>query len=378
MIRVGFDFTSGAWQQAGIGRATRGLLEALINRNSGFDYLPFYPGFRAAPQANQFFRQEPIRCRRIPVSERLWLALSQRMGVPMPMKGILGQFDIYHGPDFIIPASASMCSIVTIHDLTYVTHPDSAHPAQKRYLDSAVPQAIARSSRVIAVSESTRDDVIAIYGVRSDRVHVVHNGLDPIFRETLSEESLLQARRVIGPISRFVFSVGTIQPRKNFVAMAKAVGLARRCGIDIEFVLAGATGWRSKQILSDIAELDDGFVHFVGPVNDMVLKGLYQLADVTMVVSKAEGFMLPIIESMAMGTPVITSDVSSMPEVAGGAALLVSPSSPEQMADAIVRLVKDPALAQHFRDSGLIRAGRFTWQSGAKKTEAVYRAALGL
>ena len=88
--------------------------------------------------------------------------------------------------------------------------------------------------------------------------------------------------------------------------------------------------------------------------------------------------MLPIIESMAMGTPVITSDVSSMPEVAGDAALLVSPGSPEQMADAIVRLVKDPDLAQHLRNIGLIRAGKFTWQSGARKTEAVYRAALGV
>jgi glycosyltransferase involved in cell wall biosynthesis len=292
------------------------------------------------------------------------------------MQLALGRFDIYHGPDFVLPASPRMRSVVTVHDLSYVTHPETAHPAQKRYLDSTVPRAIERSSRVITVSEATRADVVAIYGVRPELVHVVHNGLDPFFSEPSSGESLDRARRLVDSIPGFALSVGTVQPRKNLAAMAAAVGLARRRGLDIHFVHAGAEGWLSDEVHSGVADVDDGFVHFLGPVDDRVLKVLYELADVTLAVSKAEGFMLPVIESMAMGTPVITSDVSSMPEVAGPAALLVSPDDPGEIADAVIRVVGQPDLADNLRSAGRLRAAEFTWQAAADKTEAVYRAAL--
>ena len=158
--------------------------------------------------------------------------------------------------------------------------------------------------------------------------------------------------------------------------MAAAVGLARRRGLDIHLVHVGAEGWLSDEVHSGVAEVDDGFVHFLGPLDDRLLKALYQLARVTLTVSKAEGFMIPIIESMAMGTPVITSNVSSMPEVAGGAALLAPPDNPDEIADAIVRVVDQPDVAESLISRGRLRAAQFTWQDAAEKTETVYRAAL--
>ena len=376
LIRVGFDFTSGAWQSAGIGRVTRGLLAELLRRNTGFGYRPFYPGLKPSEPANDFFRATPARCRRIPMSERMWLGVSQKLRAPIPMQLALGRFDVYHGPDFVIPVWPGMRSVVTIHDLSYVTHPETAHPAQKRYLDSAVPRAIERSRHVIAVSEATRADVIEIYNVRPELVHVVHNGLDPFFSEPSSQDSLDRARRLVDSFPLFALSVGTVQPRKNLPAMAAAVGLARRRGLDIHLVHVGAEGWLSDDVHSGVAEVDDGFVHFLGPLDDRLLKALYQLARVTLTVSKAEGFMIPIIESMAMGTPVITSNVSSMPEVAGGAALLAPPDNPDEIADAIVRVVDQPDIAESLISRGRLRAAQFTWQDAAEKTETVYRAAL--
>ncbi len=317
-----------------------------------------------------------MRCRRIPISERLWLAFSQKLRVPIPMELALGRFDVFHGPDFVLPASPGMRSVVTVHDLSYVTHAETAHPAQKRYLDSTVPRAIHRASRVIAVSEATRADVVEIYGVKPELVHVVHNGLDPFFSEASSDDSLRRARQLIGSIPLIALSVGTVQPRKNLAAMAAAVGLARKRGFDIHFVHAGAEGWLSDRVYSGVAEVDDGFVHFLGHVDDRVLKALYELADVTLAVSKAEGFMLPIIESMAMGTPVVTSAVSSMPEVAGSAALLASPDDPSEIAGAIVQVIGQPDLADRLASAGRHRAAEFTWEAAADKTEAIYRAAM--
>ena len=376
LIRVGFDFTSGAWQGAGIGRVTRGLLRELINRDTGFACRPFYPGVEPSERANDFFQETPVRCRRIPISERLWLAVSQKLRAPIPMQLALGRFDVYHGPDFVVPVWPGMRSVVTVHDLSYVTHPETAHPAQKRYLDSATPRAIERSSRVIAVSEATRSDVIDVYNARPELVHVVHNGLDPFFSEPSSPDSLHRAGRMVGSFPCFALSVGTIQPRKNLPTMAAAVGLARRRGLDIHLVHVGAEGWLSDEVHSGIAEVDDGFVHFLGPLDDRLLKALYQLARVTLAVSKAEGFMIPIIESMAMGTPVITSNVSSMPEVAASAALLASPDNPDEIAEGIVELVDQPGLAESLKSRGRLRAAEFTWEAAAEKTETVYRAAL--
>ena len=376
LIRIGFDFTSGAWQGAGIGRVTRGLLQKLLKRDTGFAYQPFYPGVEPSERAIDFFRKTPVRCRRIPMSERLWLAVSQKLRVPVPMQLALGRFDVYHGPDFVVPAWPGMRSVVTVHDLTYVTHPETAHPAQKRYLDSATPRAIERSSRVIAVSEATRSDVIDVYNVRPELVHVVHNGLDPFFSEPSSPDSLGRARQLVGSFPLFALSVGTIQPRKNLPTMAKSVGLARRRGLDIHLVHVGAEGWLSDEVYSGVAEADDGFVHFLGPLDDPLLKALYQLARVTLAVSKAEGFMIPIIESMAMGTPVITANVSSMPEVAGAAALLASPDNPDEIAEGIVRVFNQPGLAESLNSRGRLRAAEFTWEAAAEKTETAYRAAL--
>lgn len=294
------------------------------------------------------------------------------------MELALGRLDLFHSPDFVLPPLLTKTSVVTIHDLSFVTHAETAHPAQKRFLDSAVPRAVERATRVIAVSEATRRDVIAIYGAPADKVQVVYNGLDRIFLRAPPASLLDEAKRRFNLPPRFALSGGTLQPRKNLPNAVAAVALARRQGHDIQLVHFGAKGWLSEGVYAAVEKLDDGFVHLLGAVDDRWLPALYALAELTLAVSKAEGFMLPIIESMALGTPVITANVSSMPEVAGDAALLASPDNVDEIAAAIGSLLTDPALAGKLVVAGRSRAARFTWEDAAEQTEAVYRSALGL
>ena len=373
-MRDALDITSGAWQIAGIGRATRGLVGGLIELDApDLDLKPFYAGGRPAPIARLMFAGTRYRARRLPLPERAILALWHKLRVPLPIELVTGAVDLVHSPDFVLPPTRCRRSVVTVHDLTYVTHPETAHPAQKRYLDRVVPRSVERATRVIAVSAATRDDLVREYGVRPERIEVIHNGLDKNFARRPTGPQRQDARARFGLPPRFVLAVGTIQPRKNLVRMARAVAVARARGHDIHFVHVGAAGWLSEGVFAGLDDLDDGFVHRLGPVDDRWLPALYAEAEITLAVSLAEGFMLPIIESMAMGTPVITSRASCMPEIAGEAAELVDPLDVAEIGEAIVGLLDDTDRAELLTRAGEARAGAFGWADAAASTHALYQ-----
>jgi glycosyltransferase involved in cell wall biosynthesis len=373
-MRVALDFTSGAWQIAGIGRATRGLVGGLIELDAaGLDLKPFYSGGRPSAIARATFAGTRYRARRLPLPERVVLALWHKLRAPLPIELVTGSVDLVHSPDFVLPPARCRRAVVTVHDLTYVTHPETAHPAQKRYLDRVVPRSVERATRVIAVSAATRDDLVGEYGVAPEKIDVVHNGLDANFAVRPTEPQRRDARARFGLPERFVLAVGTIQPRKNLVRTAQAVAAVRARGQDIHLVHVGAAGWLSEGVFAGLEGLDDGFVHRLGPVDDRWLPALYAEAEITLAVSLAEGFMLPIIESMAMGTPVITSRASCMPEIAGEAAELVDPLDVAEIAEAIVRVLDDRDLAERLTRAGEARAGAFSWADSAAATHAIYR-----
>ncbi|MDP6348665.1 MAG: glycosyltransferase family 1 protein [Chloroflexota bacterium] len=373
-MRVALDFTSGAWQIAGIGRATRGLVGGLIELGApDLDLRSFYTGGRPSAIVRATFAGTRYRARRLPLPERVVLALWHKLRLPLPIELMTGAVDLVHSPDFVLPPARCDRAVVTVHDLTYVTHPETAHPAQKRYLDRVVPRSVERATRVIAVSAATRDDLVSEYGVAPEKIDVIHNGLDANFAVRPTGPQRRDARARFGLPERFVLAVGTIQPRKNLVRTAQAVAAARARGHDIHFVQVGAAGWLSEGVLGGLEEVGDGFVHRLGPVDDRWLPALYAEAEVTLAVSLAEGFMLPVIESMAMGTPVITSRVSCMPEIAGAAAELVDPLDVAEIGEAIVRVLDDRDLAERLTRAGEVRAGSFGWADSAAATYAIYR-----
>ncbi len=225
------------------------------------------------------------------------------------------------------------------------------------------------------ISESTRQDVIALLGVPADRVDVVPAGVEPRFRPINDPAVLSQVRLRYklgdGPL---ILSLGTLEPRKNFSGLMEAFALLReREDIPHRLIIAGGKGWLYEGIFEAAQRLGLGeAVHFAGFVADEDLPALYNAAELFAFPTHYEGFGLPVLEAMACGVPVVTSNNSCLPELVGDAALLIDATDREAIATAMGRALLDPAVRQRLQLAGFARARRFTWREAARKLRASY------
>ena len=377
MIRVGFDATAAAWQGAGIGRTSRSLLLALLRRRDpDIEWVVFYLGQRIARGFEEVLADHGVIPALIPVSPRIGFVLWQRMRLPIPVELFTGRLDLLHSPDFVLPFSFARRRVLTIHDLTYLTHPHTAEPRLRERLDRAVRRSIAAADRVHCVSAHTAAEVSDLLGFDPARLDVIYNGLDPYLAAAPSEADLARLVDLDLP-ERFVLSVGTLQPRKNVLRTVEAVAALRRRGLELGMVHAGATGWIAKGDLERIDRTGEDFLVRLGIVDDGLLRALYARAAVLAAVSEAEGFLLPMIEAMAHSTPVVTADASCMPEVAGGAAFLADPYDVGKIADALAQALEADSERERLIAAGRERAAGFDWDLAAAQTVDSYRRALG-
>ena len=264
-------------------------------------------------------------------------------------------------------------SLVTIHDLGYLTFPE-AHTARRRLeLDLSTRWNLHAARHVIAISQATKDDLVRSYQVDPERISVIHHGLSADFRPVEDEAALQALRARYNLHAPYFLYVGTIQPRKNLMrlieAFAQALPAMSHDGATPLLVLAGRQGWLSEAILRRAHELGiASTVRFLGYVPDLELPALLTAAQAFVFPSLYEGFGMPLLEAMACGTPVLTSTNSALPEVAGGAALLVEPTDRAALAAALVRLASDSALRTNLRHLGFARAAQFTWERCARMT----------
>jgi len=229
---------------------------------------------------------------------------------------------------------------------------------------------------VLADSESTRNDVIELLGASPDRVRVVYPGVDARFRRVQDAQALAGVRQHYHLPERFVLGVGTLQPRKNLQRLIEAYAQLE-LSADIKLVVFGGTGWMYEGIFQRVEELGlQDAVCFPGYAADEDLPALYTLADLFAFPSLYEGFGLPPLEAMACGTPVVTSNVSSLPEVVGAAALTVDPYDVKALANAMWRLLNEPSLRSTMVQRGLAQAREFTWSRAAEKLLHVYQEVL--
>jgi glycosyltransferase involved in cell wall biosynthesis len=262
--------------------------------------------------------------------------------------------------------------VVTVHDLAFERFPEQYPAAKQRYLRLMTRIGTRRATKVIAVSRATGRDLVELYGVPQLKIEVIPNGLSAGFgRPTAAALEQFRVDRVLPP--EFFLFVGTLQPRKNLETLLRAYALV--CGqTDWPLIVVGAAGWLYDPVFHLVRQLGIGErVQFIGYAPGEELPYLYSAASVFVLPSRYEGFGLPVLEAMACGTPVVTSDRSSLPEVAGDAALLIDPERPQSIADALLRLACDPALRQELAARGLQRAAPFTWRRSAEATLAVYR-----
>ncbi len=282
--------------------------------------------------------------------------------------------DLAHGPVFVGPILAPCPTVVTIHDLSFIRFPHLFRPANRLYLTALTRLSARRARRTIAVSEHAAAESTRLLGVPPERITVVYHGVDPDFRP-LPDDEVAAFRERRGLPERLVLFVGTLEPRKNLVRLVEAFARVRDGRVGL--ALAGGRGWLYEELFARVKALGlSDEVIFPGYVMREELPWWYNAATVLAYPSVYEGFGLPVLEAQACGTPVLTSNVSSLPEAAGDAALAVDPYKVEALADGLNRLLADEALRHDLRERGLVHARSFSWPRAAQETARVYRRAL--
>ena len=281
---------------------------------------------------------------------------------------------LVHGPAFVGPVFAPCPVVVTIHDLSFIRFPELFRPANRLYLTVLTRLSARRARRLIAVSAHTAAETTRLLTIPPERIDVVYHGVDPAFRPLpAGEVAAFRQRR--GLPERFIFFVGTLEPRKNLVRLVEAFAHIRDGHVGL--VLAGGKGWLYDELFARVEALGLGKeVLFPGYVMNDELPLWYNGATTLAYPSLYEGFGMPVLEAQACGTPVLTSNVSSLPEAAGDAALMVDPRDVEALAAGLNRLLTDEPLRRQLRSAGLAHAGQFTWSHTAQETARVYRRAL--
>ena len=296
---------------------------------------------------------------------RLWthLRLSVEIAVNPP--------EVLFVPAHVLPLIHPRRSVATVHDLGFLHYPETHRGADRRYLAWSTGWNVRQSTAVLADSQATRADLVREYGVAESKVHVVYLGRDESMVPVRDPETLERVKVRYGIGQRYLLYVGTLQPRKNlgrvvegFARLASAAGMG-----DVQLVLAGKRGWLYEDLLAQIGRVGlEGRVLFPGYVDDADLAALYSAALGYVFPSLYEGFGIPVLEAQACGVPVMTSNNSSLPEVAGDAALLVDPSDVDAIAEAMLRLATDETLRAELVERGYRNVKRFSWEKCARET----------
>ncbi len=381
-MRIIIDYTPAVHQGAGIGRYTRGLVDALTRLDTRHQYTLLVLG-RAGARFIPGALPANFKLRYVPLSDRWATVLWYRLNLPLPVDLFAGRADLFHGPSFTLPPSF-IPSLLTVHDLSFLRYPQGAHPALLAWLSRAVPRSLRRARHVLADSENTRSDLIELMGVPAGRITVIGAGVDERFRPVTDPAILADVRARYRLSDRFILGISTLEPRKNFTGLIAAFNrLAtttdRPSSVDdLHLVIAGGKGWLYDDIFAEAdASPVRERIHFTGFVADEDLPALYTRADLFAFPSHYEGFGIPVLEAMACGTPVVCADNSSLPEVAGDAALLVAATDTDALADAMQRLLVDTSLRTGLIERGLAQVRKYTWEGAARRLLEVYEAVAG-
>jgi O-antigen biosynthesis alpha-1,3-rhamnosyltransferase len=381
VLRVGLNTSALASPRTGIGNYVVHLAGALAERDDvevhAFDGRRWSRGLPAASQASMTSPMAGLRAALKPlVPFKRQLRHAMQRG-PFARGAREHSLDLYHEPNYV-PVPSDIPVVATVHDLSWIRHPDM-HPVDRvRWLERSMTHAIVHAAGILVDSEFTRSEVVAEFRCPVERVHVAHLGVAPRFHP----RSVHETRATLGAFglvhAGYVLSVGTIEPRKNIGHTLDAYALlpaALRTRYPL--VVAGARGWRAGPIEARLRSLDAaGVLRYVGTVEQDVLADLYAGAAAFVFASLYEGFGLPPLEAMASGVPVLASNRASIPEVTGDAAVLIDPADPRQTSGRLATLLEDATLRAELGERGLLRSRAFTWSACAARTVAAYRAAL--
>ncbi len=340
------------------------LIRALLRLDRRNRYRLY---FNAAPASDLFPSADNLELRCMPFP-RLWthLRLSREMATRPP--------DVLFVPAHVLPIVHPRRSVVTVHDLGYLYYPQAHTRWARAYLRWSTCYNARSAAHIIADSRATQRDLLQHCQAAPQRVSVVYPGCDSdVHRHSAAEAAaILERYRIPSP---YVIFVGTLQPRKNIGGLLDAFAQVATGSSAAHLAIVGKQGWLYERLYAQVRRLGlEGRVHFTGYVPQEDLDVLLQGAQVFVLPSLYEGFGLPVLEAMASGTPVICSNVSSLPEVAGDAAILVDPQDTAQLAQALERVLDDAGLRSDLAQRGLRQAKRFAWEECARQTLEILEA----
>lgn len=368
-MHIGIDARLVYHTRAGIGEYMLRLTQALAETcpDQQFTLLQDARSRQALVQADNV----AVARTRVPAHHR-----AEQLLLPWVVRGL--HVDVFHSPDFIPPFRARVPSVITIHDLAFLIYPHFLTKDAARYYGQ-IDRAVRHADQIIAVSHSTKNDLVRMLGTPEDKITVIYEAAGPIFRPLDRAASWRHVHDIYGLPEDYILFVSTIEPRKNIGALLRAY---RRLRDDYrltpDLALGGAPGWLSEDVYALVDELNlRPHCHFLGRVAAHDLVHLYNAARVLVHPAFYEGFGLTPLEAMACGTPVIVSNVSSLPEVVSDAAILIDPQHDEEISVALWRIYTDEALFESLRLKGLQRAAAFSWRRAAEETMAVYLKAAG-
>jgi glycosyltransferase involved in cell wall biosynthesis len=368
-LRIAIDSRLVYYQRGGIGQYILHLVQELARLDAADEYLLLH-----SRKDHSSLVQSP-RFQHVP----LWTPCHNRFEqITFPVELARLKFDLLHSPDFIPPWHGlfrrRFRRLITVHDLTFLYYPEFLTTESRRYYNDQIERAVRVADHISADSTATKDDLVRLLGVQPEKVSVVLLAPDPLYRplEAAACAPIL-ARHELKP--GFLLFAGTLEPRKNVTGLLTAYrALCDRKLSMPSLVLAGRRGWLYDEIFSRISalKLSDRVCFLENPSNEELV-ALYNAAALLVLPSFYEGFGLPVLEAMACGTPVVCSERGSLPEIAGGAVLLVNPDDLDGLASTIERTLRDELLRAQLRSRGFANVARFSWEKTARETLEIYR-----
>ena len=369
-MKIGFNAQIISGSDAGVATYAKNLIKHLVRLNSNHELYFFgSPDFLDVT--------EDGRIHLIPTSRSVnggWKRILWEQFI-LPSKVKRNQMDVMFYPDHTGSIFRNLKrTIITIHDLSFMAMPETFPFTTRTYKSLAVQQSIRKADLIIAVSQATKNECIRLLNIPEDKIKVVHNGIDKSFKKNIEKDLLDNARRKFGLFGRFILFVGTLEPRKNIVRIIRAYHHLRNSfHVQQDLVISGKKGWLYSEIFHEVERLRlKKHVHFLDYVTQKDLVSLYSLADMFVYPSLYEGFGFPPLEAMACETPVVSSNISSMPEVLGDAAVLVNPYSVEEITTAMSKVLLDNELRMKLISRGLERVKNLSWEKSSEQLLKVF------
>ena len=369
------DVSAAVHQRAGLARYASRIARTMVaDHGDVFSFALFHNGADSSHRLNGL---ERIPTRSVPFGNKpwrmmVWLSQLARIGLDKVVPGA----ELFHSTEHLLMPLKNAPTVMTVHDLAFKLYPAYHRRLNRWFLNSAMPLFLERADAIITVSESSKRDLMRVYGVPADKITVTYEAASPTFSPAPAER-VAAVRSAYGLPDRYLLTVGTIEPRKNLIRLVQALRILRRTDPGLTLVIVGGAGWLYQDFFELLDKLEEPrSVLLSGFVPDEDLPAIISGAEAMVMPSLYEGFGLPVLEAMACGTPVVSSSASSLPELGGQAARYFDPHDAAEMASVLQVVLSNQELRHEMRRLGMAQAASFSWERTVDETLDVYKRVL--